>query len=332
MQIRNLNRLLIPLMLVTGLFLTDQMALADKILPSIDNQYVSIEEQNPTRDAGYVVGDIIDRTIILTVKKPYELITESLPIVGYEHRYKGQTSGIELVKISTEDSSHADSSTHVLHLSYQVFTTGKLAKPAALRAEIVKLRNTETKAVYQYRIPSFSIRISPLSVFGAVKLKEEMSPLIPPLQLDDSRQVITIKVLAVILGLSLLGLLYILGSYAWLPKMGAPFAKAYREIRKLNNTPEDLKQGIARVHQSLNKTAGNSLFNNNLDEFIRNKANFASMQAEIIQFFDLSHHVFFDAKTTIDYAQSRTWLLQFCRHMRDCERGLKPNLPVAKDM
>ncbi|MGQ0442653.1 MAG: hypothetical protein ACT4OH_04275, partial [Methylophilaceae bacterium] len=59
-------------------------AIADVVLPAIDNQYVIIKEENPTRDVGYVVGDVINRTITLTVKKPYALVKESIPIVGYE--------------------------------------------------------------------------------------------------------------------------------------------------------------------------------------------------------------------------------------------------------
>lgn len=310
-----------------------QPVFADKILPSIDDRYVTIKEDNPTRDAGYVVGDILDRTITLTIKKPYELVQESLPIPGYEHRYRGQISGIELVKITTEQSPSSDGTTHVLHLSYQVFTSGKLAKPAALRAEIVKMRNMENKKVLQYRIPSYSFRISPLSVFGEVKLKEEMSPFIPPLQIDDHRNLLAIKILATILTLSLLGLLYILGMRAWLPRMGAPFAKAYREIRKMPDSVEGIQQATARLHAALNKTAGNSLFNNNLDAFLALKPKFAPMKAQIIQFFDLSHRVFFESAQDNEPTESaKAWLLTFCRHLRDCERGLQPDLSTSKGL
>ena len=49
---------------------------ADVILPDIDEKYISVQEVNPTRDAGYVVGDVLDRTITLNIKKPYELVKE----------------------------------------------------------------------------------------------------------------------------------------------------------------------------------------------------------------------------------------------------------------
>lgn len=305
--------------------LISQHALADVVLPDINAKYVTIKEENPTRDAGYVVGDTLERTITLTVKKPYELVKESIPIVGYEHRWKGQISGIELSKVSTEEIQHSDSTTHVLHLTYQVFTTGKLAKPAALRAEILKMRNTEKKETLQYRVPSFNFRVSPLSVFGSVKLKEEMSPFTPPFPIDSSKQKLTLKVLVGLLGLSLLGLLYIFGMHAWLPRMGAPFAKAYRDIRKMPETAAGLQQATARIHESLNKTAGTSLFGNNIDSFIQDKPAFSPVKQDIEKFFALSRKVFFEPESAQNLDEhSKAWLLKFCRLLRDCERGLRP--------
>ncbi len=300
-------------------------AYADVLLPSVDEKYVSVQEINPTRDAGYVVGDVLDRTITLNIKKPYELVKESLPIVGYEHRWKGQISGIELVNITAEEHKHSDSVTHVLHLSYQVFTTSRTAKPAALRGEIIKLRNTSKQEVVQYRIPSFNFRVSPLSVYGQVVLKEEMSPFHPPLLLDSSKEKRYVQILAGLLGLSLLGLLYILGMHAWLPRMGAPFAKAYRDIRKMPDDAAGIQQAVARVHQSLNKTAGSSVFSNNIEHFLQTKPAFIPMKKDLEQFFDLSRRVFFEPQITIDTNEKpKAWLLTFCRHLRDCERGLNP--------
>lgn len=302
-----------------------QSAVADVVLPDIDAKYVTIIEDNPTRDAGYVVGDILERTITLTVKKPYELVKESIPIVGYEHRWKGQISGIELSKVSSEEMQHSDSVTHVIHLTYQVFTTGKLAKPAALRAEILKMRNTEKKETRQYRVPSFNFRVSPLSVFGSVKLKEEMSPFTPPFLIDSTKQKLALKLFIGLLSLSLLGLLYILGMRAWLPRMGAPFAKAYRDIRKMPETASGLQQAVARIHESLNKTAGTSLFGNNIDNFIQDKPNYSPVKLDIEQFFALSRKVFFEPESSQNSSEhTKAWLMKFCRHLRDCERGLRP--------
>ena len=131
------------LLALCALSLATQEVYADIILPDVAAKYVSLKQINPTRDAGYVVGDVLDRTIILNVKKPYELVKESLPIEGYEHRYRGQISGIELIKISHKESDSSEGVNHELQLRYQVFTTGKLA----IGAPIFVLKNWLFKAV-----------------------------------------------------------------------------------------------------------------------------------------------------------------------------------------
>ncbi len=123
----------------------------------------------------------------------------------------------------------------------------------------------------------------------------------------------------------LLGLLYIFGAYAWLPKMGGPFAKAYRDIRKMPDSAEGLQTAVARVHQSLNRTAGNSLFASNIADFVTSKPAFAPASSQIEQFFNLSKQVFFEPNAAVQLDDNpKAWLLKFCRQLRDCERGLRP--------
>jgi len=105
------------------------------------------------------MGDMLNRTITLEVKKPYKLIETTLPIVGYEHRYKGQVSGIELRKISHSSKENHDNTTYVIQLAYQVFTTAPVVKPAILPAEIIKFQGPATEeakdGLVQYKIPEF---------------------------------------------------------------------------------------------------------------------------------------------------------------------------------
>jgi mxaA protein len=302
-------------------------ASADVTLPNVDNKYVTVKEINPTRDAGYVVGDKLERTIILTVKKPYELVRESLPIVGYEHRYRGQVSGVELAGISVEEENFSDRSEHTIHLVYQVFKSGRVVRPAILRGEIVKLRHNGKTELRQLRFPSFNFRTSPLSIYGEVNLKSEMSPLIPPFTISTVKEEQVLKIAAAVLALSLLGLLYILGANTWLPRMGGAFAKAYRKVGKLPDNEDGLQQAIGVVHQAIQQVAGHSVFGNNVAQFIQEKPAYQPARAEIERFFSLSRQVFFDVKTTPELGMPpKQWLRTFCRHMRDCERGLTPDL------
>lgn len=281
---------------------------------------VHLSVANPERDVGYTVGDILARTVTLEVKKPYALVKTSLPIVGYERRYKGQVVGIELRNIRVDESSGSDTNTYTLHLAYQVFTNNVVAKPAILPAELVKFSSAGKQ--FDYRIPSWNFRISPLAVYGSVVVEKDMSPLRGPLLLDAAPHQRLLAGLLGVLGLSLLGLLYILGAHTWLPRMGRPFARAYRDLRKLPANDAGLQQAVARVHQAINKTAGSSVFNT--VGFLESQPGFLPVSAELDKFFRLSRHVFFEpgAAHGLDQAPL-AWLRQFCQACRHCERGLK---------
>lgn len=253
------------------------------------------------------------------------MITESLPIIGYERRYKGQLIGIDLSNLKHIKKENSDGETHTLSLSYQVFTNNVVAKHGSLPSEYLRIINTQSKEIVKYRIPSWDFAISPISIYGAVKVESDMSDFRGPLLLDNSKHKQYLKVLLTILGLSLLGLLYMLGKHAWLPRMGGPFAKTYRVIRQSPNTPAGLQQSISSMHQSLNTTAGMSLFTGNLTQFLAQKPSFKPIKTEIEQFCVIAPSVFEpNAKHTIG-SEPIKWLAQFCRRCRDCERGLIPD-------
>lgn len=312
---------------------TAALAVDSQELPDVKVGIVSIKITEPNRRVGYTVGDIIEREVMLTIKAPYKLIDTSLPIVGYEKRYKGQVIGIELKSIQHTKEDHTDYSAHNIKLAYQIFTNSVVAKNATLGPEYLNLINTKnSKDLVKYRIPSFDITVSPLSVFGQVKLEENISPFLGPILLNDASEQTRLKIALSFLVLSLLGLLYIFGRHAWLPKMGGNFAKAYRAIRKLPDNNDGLKQSISILHQSLNSTADMSVFNDNLESFLAKHTKYSSLKTEFQQFFGLSRQVYFEpsfknnAKTP-----TRAWLLQFTRRCRDCERGLNPTPIKVED-
>jgi mxaA protein len=281
---------------------------------------VSVRTIEPKRDVGYTVGDILERTVILEAKKPYQLLETSLPIAGNDKKRRGKGSGIEVREVRLEKSTRLDRTIYTLHLSYQVFTNNIVAKPAILPAEMVKFGGDGKN--FEIRIPSWSYRISPLAVYGSVVVERDMSGFRGPLKLDAARHYQGLWAALAVLGLSLLGLLYVLGSSSWLPRMGGPFARAYRDLRKLPATPEGLSQGVTRLHQALNTTAGNSVFDT--AGLLKRKPGFAPVAPELEQFFGLSRTVFFEPAAAHGITgEPMAWLRQFCRRCRDCERGLK---------
>lgn len=325
-----MTKLIIQLFYVCMLSLSVSAAhaLDSQLLPDIKDGVVTMQLQDPERVVGYTVGDVLTRHLTVTIKKPYKLVPESLPIVGYQKRYKGQLLGIDLgdIKHSTKD--NGDSVTHDLTLKYQVWTNKTIVKPGALPAEYLHIINVESKGkeVVKFRIPSFEFNISPIAAFGQIKIEDDMSKYRGPLFLDNVLLKQRLNILLSVFALSLLGLLYMLGKHAWLPRMGGPFAKSYREIRKLPNTPEGLQNAVSSVHAALNSTAGNSLFSVNLDDFLAKKPAFKAIQSEMAQFFGLSRQVFFEPNAQHSVGNDPIqWLAQFCRRCRDCERGLIPD-------
>lgn len=301
-------------------------------LPDVAPDIVTLKTIDPVKLVGYTVGDVIEREVILTIKAPYKLIETSLPITGYEKRYKGQIIGIELKSVSHTKEEHKDSTTFDIKLAYQVFTNNIVAKNAALGPEYLNLINTKnSKDLVKFRVPSLDIAISPIAIFGQVKIENNMSPFRGPLLLSNVKEKKWLNYAIGIFAISLLGLLYILGQRAWLPRMGGTFAKTHRALRKLPVSPEGLKQAVYQVHESLNTTANMSVFSNNLEEFLARNPNFSPMAVEIRQFFSLSRQVYFEPNATHSVgANPQQWLQAFARRCRDCERGLLPETPTQK--
>jgi mxaA protein len=316
------------LCLLLSLYLLPANAVDSEYLPDIKEGIVSIRLQEPGRAVGYTVGDVLTRHIIVTIQKPYLLIDESLPIVGYERRYKGQLVGVDLSAITHTKKEVPNAVEHDITLSYQVFTNNVVAKNATLPQEYLRLinPNAKVKEIVKYRIPYWNFAISPLSIFGAIKVENDMSEFRGPLLMDNSAAKIRLKVLLAVLTLSGLGLLYMLGKHTWLPRMGGPFAKSYRTIRQQANTAEGIQNAVTSMHQSLNATAGNSLFSGNLEAFLVKKPAFEAVKSEIEQFFALSRQVFFEPSAKHSIGDNPlVWLAQFSRRCRDCERGLVPD-------
>ena len=315
-------------MAIIALNSSNAFALDDQPYDDVKEGVVSIVLTNPSHKAGFTIGDVLTRHFVVTIKKPYKLIPESLPIIGYEKKYRGQPLGINVSDIKYSAKDEGKQVTHDITVSYQVFTSSVVAKPGALPTEYLRLINTESKGkeIVKYRIPSFEFVISPLSIFGQVKVEEDMDGFRGPLLLDASAEKQRLKIFLTLFGLSLLGLLYMLGKHAWLPRMGGPFAKAFRAIKKLPNDQTGLQTAVSKMHESLNASAGNSLFIDNLDAFLAKKPAFNVIKKEILQFFALSNHVFFEPNAKHEAgSEPLQWLAQFCRRCRDCERGLIPD-------
>ena len=280
---------------------------------------IKITTIEPARDVGYTVGDIIARTIILDAPKPFQLLETSLPVPGNEKKRKNVGLGIELRSASVEKTNGISSTQYILHLTYQVFTNNIVAKPGSLPAEIIKF--AKPNEVIEFRVPSWSFRISPLAVYGSVIVEKDMSPYHGPFFKSTEQAYKVLWVLMGVCAVSLLGLFYVLGNVALLPRMRGAFAQAYRDIKKLPENEAGVASALERLHQAMNQTASGSVFN--AHQLMAIKPVFLPIKSDIDAFFSMSGSVFFGNEMEGREVPTVAWLKSFCRRCRDCERGLK---------
>ncbi|HCC72918.1 MAG TPA: hypothetical protein DEP89_03950 [Methylophilaceae bacterium] len=293
--------------------------------PDIKEGIVSISIKEPPHRVGYTVGDKSQRHVEVTIKKPYVLIKESLPIPGYERKYKGQDLGIVLDAMTHTYKENKTSSTLILDLTYQIFTNNVVAKPGFLPAEYIRVLNPNDpeKKVFKYRIPEYQIAISPLSIFGNIKIEEDMSPLRGVFLIDEKKPIKALKISGIIALFSLLGLLYIYSQYAWLPNARGVFARTHRSINKVKATPANIQKVITDMHRAFDLVTEKTLFKDNLQDLYAKNSSFENIDDELREFFKLSTFVFFNTSSKkYDHEEILQWLKNFSRHCRDCERKL----------
>jgi len=304
---------------------TSSFALDAQEWPDIQDGIISIKIKEPFHRVGYTVGDKSERHVEITIKKPYVLIKESLPIPGYERKYRGQDLGIVLDTMKHELKENKTSSALVMDLTYQIFTNNVVAKPAFLPAEYIRVLNPNDpkKKVFKYRIPEYQIAISPLSIFGAIKIEQDMSPLRGVFFIDEKSPMRTLKIAGIIALLSLFGLIYIYSQYAWLPNVRGTFARTHRSINKMKATPASIEKAITDMHHAFDLVIGKTLFSSNLHDLFAKNPSFKNIDTELDDFFKLSTLVFFNnSNKQCNHSEILKWLKVFSRHCRDCERKL----------
>ena len=292
--------------------------------PDMDPKYVNISILDPNQKVGYTVGDYINREITLTVKEPFKLIEESLPIVGYEKRYRGQLLGISLKAINISKKTKDGLTTYVIKLKYQIFTNNVVAKPASITADYYRFINpNEPKKIQKFRVPAFTFAISPIAIFGDVKIENDMSPYRGPFLKDKIPEENKIKFSLFALIIILLSFIYIYGRYTWLPNR--TFSMVYRRFKKQKPSAANTKKIITALHAGFDNLIEQSLFEDNIALLIKKNGSFKHIEKELHTFFKISRALFFQKDIKLDQDELNKWLINFSLHCRMCERKLIVN-------
>ncbi|MDQ3195001.1 MAG: hypothetical protein M3Q32_01140 [Pseudomonadota bacterium] len=271
------------------------------------------------RPFGYVIGDLVERTITMIVAEPARLQADSIPKAG---RYG---AWLELRRADLDSHEVSRSIRYRLTLTYQIMNVA----PEVQTIELPPLRFSFDRAPpFAREVAGWPITVAPLTpefVLARGGLEALRTDRAPPL-IDTSAHRSRLWLYAALFAI-------VLSMYAW-ARFGAvwlarkPFARAYREIGKLegNQSREAYRAALRATHRAFDETNGATVFFEQAAAFLDKHPRFAPLRDEIEQFFALSRDEFFGGGSEASHASPRktdaasnVFLQTFCRAMRERE-------------
>jgi len=267
------------------------------------------------RAFGYHVGDLVERELIVHIPDGVVLDEASLPRPG------ARGKALELQQVTQQRDSEPGGSRLTLRLRYQVF----LAPTEVRTLEIApfSLGFHGDGREQSLRVDAWPVTVSPL-VPLEVSPRDglgELRPDLPPLPIDTRPAQRRLVAYGVVLLLCLGWLAQVYLGLPWRSRRQRPFASAWRQLDHLpaDSPAAARRAAFQRVHEALNRTAGEVVFAHGVDRFVAAQPRYAGLRDELLAFFQQSRREFFaDAPAA---ANDGRWLREFCRKCRDAERG-----------
>ena len=268
------------------------------------------------RAFGYLVGDVVARTVTVHVPDGLALDESSVPRPG------ARGKALELRSVLRDSGAESGGRRLELRLEYQVF----LAPPQTRTLEMppFTLHFQGRPRDQDLRIDAWPVTVAPLVPEDVSPRRGlgELQPDAPPPLIDTTAG----RTRLVIYGGAMLLLLgYLVHVYVGLPwwsRAHRPFTLAWRALRGI--APDDpepqWRDAFHRLHAALNRTAGEVVFESGIDRFVAAQPRFEHLRDDLVTFFEQSRREFFSQQPTA--RAERAWLIGFCRRCRDAERGL----------
>lgn len=280
-----------------------------------DDGVLRIDAEEP-RAYGYQVGDHLQRRVVLHVPSGWTLDEASLPKPG------GRGLALELRSVQRSSAPAAGGQRLQLDLDYQVFLAP--AAPRTVEIGAHRLRFAVAGRVEEALIEAWPVTIAPLVQVDAPTRRGlgEMQPDRPPLQVDTSAQRTRLTAYALLAALLAAGLALAYLGPPWRAARNRPFGRAWRQLRGLPAQPDDARwrQACVTLHEALNRSAGEVLFERGLDDFVQRQTAFAPLRDDLQRFLRTTSAQFFGGAAR-EPGDGR-WLLALARRCRDAERGL----------
>jgi mxaA protein len=281
-------------------------------------QAILAKEVIEPRTFGYVLGDKIRREVHLTVHPDYRLDEESLPEAGRLDRW------LEIADAEVHSETDRRGRHYRLVFTYQLRNAPAAPETVAIPQQNLRLLG-EMQAVTTL-VPTLRVTVAPLTwAVGADRitgssLQQDRPPAPLPVRERQRRLAWTGAALLVLL----LFAAWRRGFRSFMARENLPFARAVRELKRLQPAPEapaQYRAGLKVVHDAINRTAGRAVFAHNLDEFFASHPEFAPLRDEFDLLFAASGRLFFaHTAAGAPAAGASPALLRLCQLCRRIER------------
>ncbi|MBL0094924.1 MAG: hypothetical protein IPP50_23070 [Piscinibacter sp.] len=289
------------------------LALAATLAQAAPEAVLRVEASEP-RAYGYRVGDHLQRQVVVHVPEGWRLDEATLPRPG------GRGQALELRHVTRRGP--AGSGRLELDLDYQVFLA-----PAQVRTvEIapLRLRFAGASRIEEVLVEAWPVTISPLVPVQAPTRRGygELQPDKPPPLIDTGAARRRLEWFAVAAALLLAWLAVVHLGPPWAAARNRPFGVAWRRLRGLASNPAEAawREACVQLHEALNRSAGEVLFERGLDSFVARQPAFAAVRDELARFLQMSRAEFFGGAAR--QKDDGAWLRALCRRCRDAERGM----------
>ena len=279
---------------------------------ALDTIELAVDEP---RAFGHSVGDVLSRGITIRVPKSLRLDEASLPSIGR------RGTALELRHVHWERHAESGADRYELRLDYQLFLAPREVR--TLEMPPLMLRFEGAPRAQEVRIDAWPVVAAPLGPLeasprhGLGDLRPDRAP--PLIDTRAARWRLGAYAAVAVLALGYLAWVYL--AWPWWLQRHRPFGRAWHELRSLSarSSLDEVRAAIRRLHEALNRTAGQVLFEHGVDRFVAAQPRFAPLQADLASFFRRSREAFFAHDS--DALRDTAWLVEFCRRCRNVERG-----------
>ncbi|MFM9916467.1 MAG: hypothetical protein ACKVOX_11715 [Rhizobacter sp.] len=275
------------------------------------------------RAYGHTIGDLVQRQVVIHVPTGYTLNEETLPTAGR------RGGSIELRRLTRELGRDGSGSRLTLTLDYQVFVAPREVRTLELPPFVLGFQGAPRPQ--DLRVEAWPLTVSPLVPVDVSPRRGlgELQPDAPPPLIDTRAGEWRLAAYGLIAALLLAYLALVYIGLPWFWRRQRPFTSAWRALKAMpelagpeSASSERRRLAFQQLHDALNQTAGEVVFEQTIDRFIAAHPRFAGLRGDLAVFFQRSRTEFFGGAAAMsDSASAGAWLTEFCRKCRDAERG-----------